>query len=153
MAGSQDDLTPHEGGWARRQDSSRVGASRKEQVRRAGRTSSIGVLNGPNVRAKEDRTMMNRTWKARVLAIALVTMVGLMSETGVVAAKTELRLSNQLPPVPPHFEGTGHLRRKGKGALQGGRRGQDLRLGPTLQGHRNRGGVFRTDWSKPDLCR
>jgi C4-dicarboxylate-binding protein DctP len=67
-------------------------------VRRAGETSVTGLFNGPNARAKEERKMMNRTWKARALAIALVIMVGLMCETGVAGAKTELRLSNQFPP-------------------------------------------------------
>jgi len=66
--------------------------------------------------------MMNRTWKARVLAIALVTMVWVMSESGVVAAKTEFRLSNQLPPSHHISKGlvifAGKVKEHSKGAVE-----------------------------------
>jgi C4-dicarboxylate-binding protein DctP len=67
-------------------------------VKRTAGASANGVVKGSIRGAREDRTMMDRDLTTRVLAIALVAAVLVASGTAVAWAKTEFRLSNQLPP-------------------------------------------------------
>jgi C4-dicarboxylate-binding protein DctP len=80
------------------------------------------AVKGAGVHTKEDRAMMQRSRKSTVLVIVLAAAVLGASGAGVAWAKTEFRLSNQLPPSHHISKGlvvfAGKVKEYSKGAVE-----------------------------------